>query len=269
MKSYLRLELSRAFRNKSMAIALLIGFGLSVWHFMDCIWPNRMYVFTGDYVLSSFDRWIGGENYSLQAKLYFMLLPILCAFPYGASWFFDCAYGYGSQAIVRRSQKDYVRTKYLVTFLSGAVVAVLPLMFDFLITNLAVPAVPPQSGYGLSSISARDFLGDLYFAHPFLYLLAYLTMDGVFYGLFTTLSLVGTAYLKNRYLVQLMSFLAYMLLYCLGTTTEHLSMCPAGFLRPSQLFSAELPWILGEGAALLAAGVIFLRYSEKREMGLL
>lgn len=50
----------------------------------------------------------------------------------------------------------------------------------------------------------------MYFSHPFLYLSAYLLMDGVFYGLFTTLSLTGTIFLRNRYLVQLLPFLAYM-----------------------------------------------------------
>lgn len=269
MKHYLRLELNRAFCSRHMAIALLVGCGLSLWHFCDYIWPLRPYILQGNYPLSSFDRWIGGENYSFQAKIYFMFLPILCALPHSASWLFDGASGFGNQAMIRRGQRDYVRTKYLVTFLSGAAVAVLPLLFDFLITNLVVPAVCPQAGYGLSPINAAKLWGDLYFFHPFLYLLAYLLMDGVFYGLFTTLSLTGTIYLRNRYLVQLLPFLAYMALYCLGSATGYLSMCPAGFLRPSQLFAAELPWIMGEAAVLLASGVIFFRHAEKQEMGLL
>lgn len=269
MRHYFRLELNRAFRGQYMMIALLVGCGLSFWHFYDYIWPLRSCVLQGSYPLSSFDRWLGGENYSFQAKIYFMFLPILCALPHSASWLFDGASGFGNQAIIRRDQGDYVRAKYLAVFLSGAAVAVLPLLFDFLITNLVVPAVCPQAGYGLSPIDATKLWGNLYFSHPFLYLLAYLLMDGVFYGLFTTLSLTGTIYLKNRYLVQLLPFLAYMALYCLGSTTGYLSMCPAGFLRPSQLFAAKLPWLTGEALALLAAGVVFMRRSEKQEMGLL
>lgn len=269
MRYYLRLELNRAFRGRYMMIVLLVGCGLSLWHFYDYIWPLRSCVLQGSYPLSSFDRWLGGENYSFQAKIYFMFLPILCALPHSASWLFDGASGFGNQVIIRRGQRDYVRAKYLVTFLSGAAVAVLPLLFDFLITNLVVPAVCPQAGYGLSPINATKLWGDAYFSHPFLYLLVYLLMDGAFYGLFTTLSLTGTIYLKNRYLVQLLPFLAYMALYCLGSTTGYLSMCPAGFLRPSQLFAAKLPWLTGEALALLATSVLFIRRSEKQEMGLL
>ena len=150
MRYYLRLELNRAFRGRYMMIVLLVGCGLSLWHFYDYIWPLRSCVLQGSYPLSSFDRWLGGENYSFQAKIYFMFLPILCALPHSASWLFDGASGFGNQAIIRRGQRDYVRAKYLVTFLSGVAVAVLPLLFDFLITNLVVPAVCPQAGYGLS-----------------------------------------------------------------------------------------------------------------------
>ena len=269
MRHYFRLELNRAFRGRYMMIALLVGCGLSLWHFYDYIWPLRSCVLQGSCPLSSFDRWLGGENYSFQAKIYFMFLPILCALPHSASWLFDGASGFGNQAIIRRGQGAYVRAKYLAVFLSGAAVAVLPLLFDFLITNLVVPAVCPQARYGLSPIDATKLWGNLYFSHPFLYLLAYLLMDGVFYGLFTTLSLTGTIYLKNRCLVQLLPFLIYMALYCLGSTTGYLSMCPAGFLRPSQLFAAKLPWLTGEAMALLAAGVLFIRRSERQEMGLL
>lgn len=144
MKHYLRLELNRAFRGRYMAIALLVGCGLSLWHFYDYIWPLRTCVLQGSYPLSSFDRWIGGENYSFQAKIYFMFLPILCALPHSASWLFDGASGFGNQAVIRWGQREYVWAKYLATFLSGAAVAVLPLLFDFLVTNLAAPAVCPR-----------------------------------------------------------------------------------------------------------------------------
>ena len=48
MKHYLRLELNRAFRGRYMAIALLVGCGLSLWHFYDYIWPLRTCVLQGE-----------------------------------------------------------------------------------------------------------------------------------------------------------------------------------------------------------------------------
>ena len=147
--------------------------------------------------------------------------------------------------------------------------AVLPLAFDFLMTSLFLPAVRPQAGLGLFPIGADGFLGDLYYAHPFLYLCLYLGMDGVFFGLFTTLSLCASLFTRNRFAVLLAPFLAYMLFYALGTTTLQLAACPAGYLRPSQLFVPRWPWMLGELALLLAGGAGFFAGFRRAERGLL
>ena len=255
MGNYLKFELDRAFRNRRMAAALSVGVALSLWHLRDYVLPVRGYVLSGDYPLSAFGKWMGGENYSLQAALYFMWIPILG--------------GYGNQAATRLGWRAYLGAKYLAVFLSGAAVAVLPLAFDFLATNLFLPAVRPQAGLGLFPIGAEGFLGDLYYAHPLLYLLVYLAMDGLFYGLFTTVSLFASLWTRNRFAVLLAPVLAYLLLYGLGTTTGQLAACPAGYLRPSQLFVPKLPWLLGELALLLAAGAAFFGFFRKAERGLL
>lgn len=52
----------------------------------------------------------------------------------------------------------------------------------------------PQAGMGLAPIGEESFLGALYFSNPVLYLLFYLGMDGLFYGLFNTLSLAAAVF---------------------------------------------------------------------------
>lgn len=259
MSKVLRYELDRAFRNRRVAAALLIGCGISLWHLWDLVLPVRNYVDSGGYPLSSFNKWMGGENYSFQASLYFMWLPLLCALPHSASFVFDCGTGYGNQAVVRGGRGKYLTAKYIAVFLSGAAVAVLPLVFDFFATNLFLPAVRPQAGTGLSAIGEGAFLGELFYRHPFLYLLCYLLIDGVFYGLFNTLALTAGIFFRNQFAAQLTPFLVYMLLFAVGTTALWFSACPAGFLRPSQLFVPTLPWMMGEMAFLLAAGGVFFR----------
>lgn len=265
----LKFELDRAFRNRRMAAALLIGCAVSLWHLWDYILPVMHYVDAGGYPLSSFNKWMGGENYSFQASVYFMWLPILCALPHTTSFVFDCGTGYGNQAALRGGWGKYLAAKYIAVFLSGAAVAVLPLGFDFLATSLFLPGVAPQAGTGLAAIGEGAFLGALYFSRPLLYLLVYLAMDGVFYGLFNSLALFTAAFLRNRFAVQLAPFVVYTALFSVGTTAMRFSACPAGFLRPSQQFVPAPPWLAGELAALLAAGGIFFGYFRKMERGTL
>ena len=111
MAKNLKFELDRAFRNRRMAAALAVGCALSLWHLWEYVLPVRGYVVSGDYPLSSYSKWMGGENYSLQATVYFMWVPILCALPHSGSFAYDCASGYGSQAASRQGWKPYLRAK--------------------------------------------------------------------------------------------------------------------------------------------------------------
>ena len=269
MAGILKFELDRAFKNRRMGGVLLIGLSISLWHLWEYIVPVRDYVNGGGYPLSSFNKWMGGENYSFQGSLYFMWLPMLCALPHNTSFVSDCAWGYGSQVTVRGGWRKYLAAKYLAVFLSGAVVAVLPLAFDFLSTNLFLPAVMPQAGMGLAPIGEESFLGALYFSNPVLYLLFYLGMDGLFYGLFNTLCLAAAVFFRNRFAVQLTPFLVYTFLFSVGTTAMEFSACPGGFLRPSQQFIPAPNWMLGELGALLGAGAVFFLYFKNKEKAFL
>ncbi len=269
MKHYFRIEFNRAFYNKAMLISLLLGCGLSIWHFLDYIWPIREFVLSSEYPLSSFDRWLGGESYSFQSSLYYLVLPILCALPYSASWVFDYSTGYAGQLIVRNSHNGFVRVKYLMAFLSGAFVAVFPLLFDFCLTNLYIPAICPQKGYGLSPIVDYGIWAGYYYTHPLLYLLAYLTLDGVFFGLLNTLSFTVSNFNRNRFFVKFVPFLVYILLYAIGNSLGYFAMCPAGFLTPSQRFVTTWPWIIGYIVFLLLSCGASIYYTERQETGLI
>ncbi|HBA48273.1 MAG TPA: hypothetical protein DCZ91_10850 [Lachnospiraceae bacterium] len=49
MRNVLKFELDRAFRNRRMLAALLIGCAVSLWHLWDYILPVRYYVGEGGY----------------------------------------------------------------------------------------------------------------------------------------------------------------------------------------------------------------------------
>ena len=242
MKHYLRMELKRAFWNRRLLPALIFGFGLSVWHCFAYIVPLRGWIFAGGYPLSAYNRWLGGEYYSLQSTLFYLLVPIVCALPYGDSWLCDCAGSIGGQAVIRGGKRPFVQTKLLVSFLTGALIAVLPLLFDFVLTSAILPAIVPKAGLGLSPISTKSLLGDLFYAKPFWYVLVYLGINGLFFGSLNTLSIAAGLFTANRYMAILTPFFCYMALHCAGTTIQRFELCPSGFLRPCQQFITT--WVI-------------------------
>lgn len=263
MKRYLQMELTRAFRSKKMVLALGGGLFLSLWHAFVYIFPLRDFILLGDYPLSAYHLWLGGECYSLESTLYYMLIPVLCALPYGDSWQFDCAGSLGGQCMIRGGQKEFVLAKMAVSFLAGAAVSVLPLLFDLLLTGAVIPLVLPKAGMGLSPIGAESLLADLFYTHPGVYTALYLVFNGLFFGVLNTLSMAARLVTASRYMAILTPFACYMVLHCAGTTTGHFELVPSGFLRPCQQFvttggilAAEL---IGLGTVSLFAAVRYMR----------
>lgn len=272
MRRYLKMELKRAFVNKRMVIALAFGVGLSIWHYYAYVHSILEYGIYGekyDYPYSAFNKWLGGEYASLESMLFYMLIPILCALPYGESWLYDCSSSIGVQAMIRGDKKSFVRTKMLIAFLNGAVIVMLPLLFDFVLTCTTLPAIIPKVGLGMFPITAECLMGEFFYEHPIIYTLIYIGINGLVFGMLNTFSIASRIATSNRYMVLLMPFIYYMAYYCVGTSTSHYEICPSGFLRPCQLFRTT--WAV-LGAEILIMVVISLWATRKyvrEEEGLL
>lgn len=269
MRHYLKMELTRAFRNRKMALALAAGLALSLWHYFLYIFPLRNFIFSGDYPLSAYNLWLGGECYSLESTLYYMLIPVLCAMPYGDSWMADCAGSLGGQCMIRGGQKEFIQTKMAVSVLVGAAVSLLPLSFDFLLTSTTVPAILPKAGLGLSPVREGDRMAGLFYAHPGLYTAAYLALNGLFFGILNLLSMAARLVTTSRYMAVLAPFGFYMVLHCAGTTTRHFELCPSGFLRPCQQFVTTWGVLTAELLLLSAISLFAAARYTREEHGLL
>lgn len=265
MKNLMRMEFRRAYKNKWFGISFVIAVLICIWHFVENVVPLREYIYLYRYPLSSFAKWIGGEDASLQPALYYLLVPILIALPYAGTYCDDIQSGYANNIVVRMDSKKYILTKYIVTFSIGAMISVVPLICNFVLTGLVLPSVTPQRGTGLFSITSGMLMADLFYTHPLIYLFLYLFLDAVFFGLLATISLLAVYFTENRYLVILAPFLVYLFVFSLCQILGMQQFCPYGFLRPSQTFITTWYIVFGELALLLAGGGIFVYASTKKE----
>ena len=183
MNRIFKLEIKRAFRNRLFAATLCVAFAICVWHFMENVWIWRMYVYYDTYPLSAYEKWIGADNASVQPLLLYLIMPALCAIPYGRSFYFDVKSGYAAQIISRGKKSDYIRAKYGAAFVSGALIGMIPLVFDFLLTAMVFPMVIPQVGTGTFPVAAMDIMSGVFYTHPLVYNLIFVLIDGCFWGL--------------------------------------------------------------------------------------
>ena len=99
MQKILKIELHRAFINWTFGVSIAIGCTIAISHLWFQVIPSicnldNYLLGKGEYPVSVFNKWIGGEGISLQSALYNMLLPCLAILPYGDSLFCDKKSGY-------------------------------------------------------------------------------------------------------------------------------------------------------------------------------
>lgn len=258
-------ELSRAFHNRLMAVALLIGAAITVSHVLFHVLPLSKYIMSGSYPLTVFQHWLGGESSSAQPAMYYMIVPLISAMPYLSTLYEDRKTGYVKNIFTRTSRSGYYVSKYTVTFLSAGTVAILPLILNFLLCAMILPATVPQASTGLYPIYSTSIMGELFYTEPYAYLGVYLALNFVFFGLLATVGLTVSFAVDNVFVVSLSPFMLYLIVFGVTQLTGMHSYCPYGFLRPSQPVVTTWEAIGLEIIALMAVGVTYFGISKKIE----
>lgn len=226
MKPLLKIEFERAIKNQYMLMAMIIGMVISVSHVFTSVLPLADKVWTSGYPLTVFGKWMGGENSSIQPILYFLLVPILMSMPYLATIHQDRRSGYVKNVFTRTNKMKYYISKYIVTLITAGFVAILPLVFNFILCAMILPATVPQASTGMFPIFNISLMGELFYTHPFAYLLAYFALDFVFFGLLATIGLTIAFVADNVFVVMLSPFMLYLITYAVTQLTNTHSFCP-------------------------------------------
>lgn len=265
----IRLECKKAVFNKFFLLAILIGCGITASSFVPDIQPyyrdlSLLQKVQGSYnpclpLESLFNHWIGSEAISAGSGNFFFIFPLLIAIPYGWSYCAERRSGYLRSVVLRAGRLRYYGAKYLAVFVSGGLAMVIPLLFNFLVTALFVPAVTPDpsyiTGYGISGTS---LLSLLFYTRPFLYIFLYLLLDFAFCGLLTCLCFALAAFIKSRVAVVVLPlFILLAFQYFCNSfiyasfTGIHKELSPMYFLRPVPA-AYDTSWaIIGVEAAIL------------------
>ena len=265
MRKLLKIEMHRAFYNPWLAAALVFGILIAVSHVAFHVWPLTVYIGDGDYPLSVFQHWLGGENTSVQPVLYFLIAPLLSAMPYLSTLHEDRHSGYIKNIFTRTGAMGYYGVKYITAFLVSGFVAVIPLLFNFLLTAMLLPAAAPQAYTGLYPINQLSLMGDMFYENPLLYIALYLLLDFVFFGLLATVGLLCSFVTDHVFVVMLCPFIVYLISFAVTQLTGFHEYCPYAFLRPSQPVAGRLSVVAGEMAVLLVLGGIYFAVAKKKE----
>lgn len=263
MKAMLSFEFSRLFKSKSFYLAIFIGTFLSVWLVILAIKMNNesLYLLAQGgiedaayfFPSSVFTNFIGIDYSQLPTAILFGILPIIVAIPFASSFCNDRQSGYVKNVCVRTNKKNYFAAKYIVVLTSGVIVTLSIFLISILFTAMFIPALYPQiASFTFPVCSSYCLWSDVYRSSPYLYLLFYSLIDGMFFGAWSTVALALSIFVKHRFTVVIGSTVLYFSLCFFLELLRLQKWNPELFLRQYQPITSDL-WIMVSEVILILA----------------
>ena len=285
MCSVLKLELKKAFKNKFFWISVVLGCLITLLSFehmvnmyyegMSAISGNSTDIIYDPHIgiNTVFNCWIGGEPFSLGSSIYFFVFPLLIALPYGWSYSEERKCGYRRMMITKTGKKKYYCAKYVAVFLSGGVAMVLPLIFNFWMTLLVVPAILPDVTMNMFyGVFGGSFLAELYYTVPFLYVAIYLFIDFVYCGFLVCICMAVSGIVRQKWGVVLIPFLLLLFVHVItdyiysDPSVAYKELSPLYFLRGIEVrysFSGSIILLFAIGLLVISLIGIIKEYRNE------
>ncbi|TGA96894.1 hypothetical protein E4665_13610 [Sporolactobacillus shoreae] len=205
----LRMEIQRVTRRPIFWFLILVGALLAIWPVVQ-VWPqissSEDYAF---YPGSPYVMWMPyniGDTYNI----FILILPLLASLAYADAYAEDFNSGYIKNIVTKVSKKKYLMIRYAVNYCLGGTVVVFPLVLNFLGQMTSFPLIENNYYFGMILVPNGNFLPDLNYQHPVLYILLRLFLFFLLGGILASIGLAFSTVLKNRYIVLVVPFLAFM-----------------------------------------------------------
>lgn len=237
-----KFELKRSIRTPGFYIALLIGSIIAIadWCTYALKFSRHIYTIAQfetaknpmSYPAYVYESWIGGGD-SKFSELFFLILPLLVVMPYATSFYSDNKSNFINFICTRTRQKSYFRAKFFATFLTGGMVAILPLILNFLLCATVLPCVLPQIAAGRSLMRPNSTFSNIYYNHPLIYVIFSILIIFVFAGTLAVLALSVVFYAKYIYSVMLFPFVLCLVIMSGADLLERYAWQPMNFMNPA------------------------------------
>lgn len=217
-------------------------------------------------VQSVFTLWFGSDAFGSYVEIISYIFPFLALL--SCSWIFCYEWKKNKSKPLNADVFDrkYFLTRYITTFtMSGATIAV-PLIVNFMTVLLFVPAIYPDSIYDIYyGIFSNSFLGNMFYTVPFIYVLVFLILNFIFYGLVGCFCLSISFYIKRWIPSAIITLVGWYGLHFSERLFQvpTLEYSPIRFLIPAKSAYANWFVIVGEAGMMLLFTLILTMLKVK------
>jgi hypothetical protein len=280
MKNAIKHEMKKMLAYRNYRIALVLGMIIIAAHFISvAYYVNTFFSIMADAQhpmgldsISLLVLFIPADGWFMTATLFYLVLPVLAALPFGASLHKERKSGYQMQVISHCGKKQYLTAKLLVCAMSGFMLIFTLLMLDVMLCAVVCPLAPVHVLSLISAVMQGSFASGLFYNHPVLYIAVCILMSSVWGAVCAVIALASEMYLSNSFLITVFPCLLMLAITTIMELPRGTLFKGAYELRPLLLMRAapnnpNPAWyiLLWQCGFALTAVIVYYRKGMKRE----
>lgn len=209
----IKFEVNRVLKSKRFWIVLGIGLTISVMQAVHYALADIENYFNleSDYPIVCWLSYLGRDMQLFYRSLYYIIFPILASLGFSTSYYEDKQSGYYKNIMIQTTRINYAAAKYIVSFVAGGIVVVVPLIIS-LYFHAGFISVSPPNELSLQAVPLDgDMLCNLFYEHPMVYVIIFFMINFFVGGCIAGITLIFSLIAKKRYSVCVFSFVFCML----------------------------------------------------------
>ncbi len=285
MRRTYKTEIWKAFHNSLFWISIIVGFMLNVAHIIGNYFLAQKYLYdVQPFILengmvwgmgnmegmSVYVNWIGADENQLESVIFWFILPLLAAMPYGGIALSERKNRYQNQILIRCGRKQGGIARYLAAFVSGGMVITLPVIFNFFTAALFMPLENPVVTSDCIMMETQ-FGSLLVYQYPLFFVLLVFLFVFLWGGTFGAMALAVGQWIKNRIFVICFPFAFCLLIefiFATGVVVTSLEWSPRQLLHLVSIRGTSGFIIVGEIVVLLAFSFLLYWIKEIQYEGI-
>lgn len=256
MKTLLKIELERAFKNKWFYITLCIELVLVIADVCTVALPARMayeefYIPVRDYQIpGTYCYWMVVNNGTVY-RLFHFIFPLLISIPYVFTIYNDIKSNYVYNITSRIDKSRYYLSKLLTQFIVGTAVVAFALISSFVLTAAILPLEHPTKASAEYNISVTKAFPELFYNHTFVSVIVFIVLESVVFGIIGCIGFIFSYLLNNVIMVMLSSFIIYYMDFVLSNLCGRYG----SLMTASKIGILHKAWVTGLVAELMIIAV--------------
>lgn len=206
------IEIKRSFGKRSFKIVMFIGIIFVILQTVKfstyCTIYNYLNQYTNAYITTPFDNFIL-FNLSPTSNIYLLIFPLLSALSYSDSYLEDENTGFIKYIYTRKKKINYLVSKFFANFIASGIAIIIPLMLNIIVLLLCEPNIQPHPILGKTVIMTGGLFPTLYYNSPFLYLIIWFVIYFLYAGVFASMGMAFSIFIKNKFAILIIPFIIY------------------------------------------------------------